>query len=605
MRKKIGGEILGDSGHFCVWCPHAEKVEVILKDRGAFPLEKDHFGYWETEIPVSSPALYKFKVNSKEFPDPASRFQPDGVHSWSQLAGRDFRWEDEGWEGLSTSQMIIYELHVGCFSKEGTFDGIREKLDHLLELGVNTLELMPIAQFAGTRNWGYDGVYPFAVQNSYGSRESLKHLIDECHRKGIAVLLDVVYNHTGPEGNYLSFFAPYFTEKYSTPWGKALNFDDEYSDGVRNYFIQNALMWLEEFHFDGLRLDAVHEIIDRGAHHFLQELSEAVDELENRTGRTYVLIAESDLNDTRIVNSYEKGGFGLEAQWVDDFHHSLHTYLTGENNGYYSDYGKLENIKKTLQQAFVYDGDYSTFRKKTVGNSPEGCYPHNFLVSIQNHDQIGNRLLGERLGHLISFEALKLSAGILLISPYVPMLFMGEEFAEKNPFQYFVSHTDPELIRAVEEGRKKEFEYFIEEKAVGFPEPQSVETFERSKIGWDFKKDPSQNSLFEYYRYLIRLRKKGKFSAFTNKSKLVEIKQDNLICISGKEEGKQLLALANFGSGAVKATLPPVKKSNLLFCSSDKQWGGKLNYEDQITTGEIEVQGTSVIVLEVVEKQKS
>ena len=598
MGKKIGADIINDSCNFCVWAPHAESIELVVKKHGSFTLKKDQLGYWRTEVDIPVNSLYKYKIDGEEFPDPASRFQPEGVHSWSQVVSEDFNWSDHNWPGLPTSEMIIYELHVGTFSEEGTFGGVKKKLDHFSELGVNTLEIMPIAQFPGNRNWGYDGVYPFAVQNSYGSREDLKSLIDECHQQGIAVLLDVVYNHMGPEGNYLSVYGSYFTEKYHTPWGQAINFDDEYSDEVRNFFIQNALMWLEEFHFDGLRLDAVHEIIDRGAKHFLQELREAVDDLQIRTGRTYVLIAESDLNDSRIVSPYEKGGYGLDAQWVDDFHHSVHTYLTGESNGYYSDFGKLEYLKKTLRQAFVYDGIYSHFRKKSVGNTPASCHPFNFLVSLQNHDQIGNRLLGERLGHLISLEALKLAAGILLISPYVPMLFMGEEFAEENPFQYFVSHSDEELIKAVQEGRKKEFSYFFEEKQEGFPDPQSESTYKKSKLNWDFRKNPSQSYIFDYYKFLIELRKQSRFSPFRSDTFSVELVKDELIRLSGAENGYSIQAFANFGKGLSTISLPYEVAWKFLFSSADKRWGGSEDYENLNISEEIKVPGESIFVIE-------
>ena len=597
MREKIGAEYWMNSCHFCVWVPHSEHIELIIKGGENYPLKKEERGYWTTEIELPVNSLYKYKIDNETFPDPASRSQPDGVHSWSRVVSEDFQWSEGAWKGLSTADMVIYELHVGTFSEEGTFDGVVNKLDHFIELGINTLEIMPIAQFPGNRNWGYDGVFPFAVQNSYGSRESLKGLINACHQKGIAVLLDVVYNHIGPEGNYLASYGPYFTEKYHTPWGQALNFDDEYSDEVRNFFLQNAMMWLEEFHFDGLRLDAVHEIIDRGAKHFLQGLSEVADELETRTGRRIVLIAESDLNDARMVSPYKEGGYGLEAQWVDDFHHSVHTYLTGENNGYYSDFGRLEFLKKTLQQAFVYDGIYSEFRKKSVGNSPSICKPHNFVVSIQNHDQIGNRLLGERLGDLISFEALKLAAGILLISPYVPMLFMGEEFAETRPFQYFVSHSDKALIKAVREGRKKEFRYFFKEEQEEFPDPQDEETFERSKLDWNFRRNPFQNHMLEYYKLLITLRKQAAFKAFRSSSLSVEILKVEVIRISGLDNGHRLVAFANFGK--VRSTVEVAEGETLKvqFSSADKRWGGSEDFKNIKPSSELQIQGESLLVL--------
>src|SRR5690606_20560616 len=401
MRRKIGAEYLGnDKTQFTIWAPFKDKLEVIIKDGPVINLPKSSNGYWVGEIKETPPGtLYKFRINGiEDFPDPASRSQPEGVHSWSQIIDHDsFLWEDSTWKGMDMSQMIIYELHVGTFTPEGTFEAIIDKLDHLKELGVNTLEIMPISQFPGERNWGYDGVYPFAAQHRYGGPEGLKTLINACHQHQIAVILDAVYNHMGPEGNYLSQFGPYFTEKYHTPWGSALNFDDKHSDEVRYVFLENVSMWLEEYHFDGLRLDAVHEIFDRGAVHFLKEMSQSVDTLENKTGRKYVLIAESDLNDTKIVVAYDNGGYGLEGQWVDDFHHSVHTILTGEKQGYYSDYGKMEYLAKAFTQGFVYDGIYSEFRKRKVGNNPSHIKTSKFVVCIQNHDQVGNRMFGERL----------------------------------------------------------------------------------------------------------------------------------------------------------------------------------------------------------------
>lgn len=572
MRKKIGAEILGQSCRFCVWAPHAKKVELVLKDQCSLVLKKEEKGYWTVEGHVAPECLYKYVLDGQIFPDPASRFQPEGVHGWSQVVSEQFPWKDLQWKGLPIAEMVIYELHVGTFSKDGSFEGTSKKLDHLLELGVNTIEIMPVAQFPGDRNWGYDGVFPFAVQDSYGGPKALKHLVDSCHQKGIAVLLDVVYNHLGPEGNYLSEFGPYFTDKYQTPWGNAINFDDEYCDEVRNFFLQNAQMWLEEFHFDGLRLDAVHEIIDRGALHFLQELSRTVDALEERTGRKYVLIAESDLNDVRFINSYSKGGFGLEGQWVDDFHHSLHTYLTGEDDGYYSDYGKLEFIKKALQQAFVFDGIYSSFRKKTLGNSPKNLDPAHFVVCIQNHDQVGNRLQGERLAKLISFEAQKLAAGILLISPFVPMLFMGEEFGARNPFLYFINHSDPKLVKAVQEGRKQEFEYFLKKDGGEFPDPQAQESFQKSKLSW--QDQPEQRALFKYYKRLLHLRRQGTFAAFRNSSYRVSAGKEGLIVLWAEEKGEELMALCNFSQEIIQHNLPRQQDWELLLASTDTAFGG-------------------------------
>ncbi|MFO8147703.1 MAG: malto-oligosyltrehalose trehalohydrolase [Bacteroidota bacterium] len=603
MRRKIGAAYnSNDKITFTVWAPLRNKVKVIFKDRPSVALTKDHLGYWEKEvsgIPIGS--YYKFRLDEKEdFPDPASRYQPLGVHSWSAIVNQNsFSWNDSSWKGISLDQMVIYELHIGTFTRKGTFEAVISKLDHLLELGINCIEILPISQFPGDRNWGYDGVYPFAAQESYGGPEGLKKMIDACHQKGVAVILDAVYNHMGPEGNYLSQFGPYFTEKYQTPWGAALNFDDKYSDEVRNFFLENGRMWLEEFHFDGLRLDAIHEIIDRGAKHLLKELSLEVDKLQERTGKEYVLIAESDLNDTKVINPYEKGGFGLEGQWVDDFHHSLHTVLTGEQEGYYMDYGTMEQLAKAFKQAFVYDGQYSHFRKRTVGNSPAGLEFSKFVVSIQNHDQIGNRLLGERLSDLVSFEGLKLAAGVLFTSPYIPMLFMGEEFAEKNPFHYFISHGDADLVKAVQQGRKREFEYFNSQIKGDFSDPQARETFNDSKLNWDFKEEPAKNTLFEYYKYLIHLKKEGAFNAFRNNEITTELDEERKILQVLSSADNKLMALFNFNNENEEVLLPEVVKSwKLILASADKKWKGTHNFPSDFAGGEkINLPANSLIIL--------
>lgn len=606
MNRKIGAEYINNNTcNFVVWAPDAETVDVVFKERDEpVSLEKVEHGYWKNTISGVKPgSLYQFLLDGKKkHPDPASRSQPEGVHSWSRVIEQNnFSWTDKDWKGLPLSEMILYELHIGTYTEAGTFEAMLEKLDHLKELGINTVEIMPVSQFPGNRNWGYDGVYPFAAQDSYGGAKGLKKLVNTCHENGFAVILDVVYNHMGPEGNYLSEYGPYFTDKYKTPWGSALNFDDKYSDEVRNFFIQNALMWLEEFHFDGLRLDAIHEIIDRGARPFLRELSRQVDKLEDRTGRNYVVIAESDLNDVKIVNPYEKGGFGIEGQWVDDFHHSLHTILTGEKDGYYQDFGEISQLAKSFEQGFVYDGVYSEFRKRKVGNDPSNLPPSKFVISIQNHDQVGNRMLGDRLAKLVSPEELKLAAGIMLISPLTPMLFMGEEFAEDQPFQYFVSHEDPELVKAVQEGRKREFKYFFSEGEGEFPDPQSRETFNNSKLNWSFKNNDQKRMIFEYYKELIRLRKNGSFETFRNTITRIEVDEDHqLIRVSAeKKENGKAFAVFNFNSSAREINLPKSKSWNLLIASADEKWGGAKKFPEMFTENDsIDIPPNSLIICE-------
>ncbi|HEX4371775.1 MAG TPA: alpha-amylase family glycosyl hydrolase, partial [Puia sp.] len=368
--QRIGSFYDGEQTDFILWSPFQKSVSIIFSDpsRKAIEMEKDEWGYWKTSFAVKPGQQYTYQLdNGYSWPDPASVSQPRGVHGASEIINRHFFWTDESWTGIDSGDMIIYELHVGTFTTAGKFIDIENKLNYLLELGINTIELMPVAQFPGERNWGYDGVFPFCVQNTHGGHSALKQFINVCHQKKIAVIIDVVYNHFGPEGNYLEKFAPYFTEKYNTFWGKSINFDDAWCDGVRNYFIQNALMWLDEFHADGLRLDAVHAIWDFSAHHFIKELKEETELLSQRCGKKKKLIAEIDLNDPTYIDPPEKGGYGLDGQWADEFHHALHTVLTGERSGYYEDFGKLVDLEKSFHNAYVYDGIYSPHRKKIFG----------------------------------------------------------------------------------------------------------------------------------------------------------------------------------------------------------------------------------------------
>ncbi len=572
-----------------VWAPKSKKVELVINgEENPLELKQDEYGYWEAEIKnLKAGSKYMFLLDGElKRPDPASLSQPEGVHGWSAAVDQsDFSWTDHNRTPHQLSEMIIYELHVGTFTPEGTFEAIIDKLDHLLDLGINTIELMPIAQFPGERNWGYDGVFPFAVQHSYGGVAKLKQLVDKCHQSGINIILDVVYNHMGPEGNYLNDFGPYFTDKYHTPWGSALNFDEGYSDHIRNFFLQNAMMWLKDFHFDGLRLDAVHAIMDNGPTHLLKELRQSADDLEKETGKPYVLIAESDMNDVKIISGYETGGYGLQAQWTDDFHHAVHTLITGETDGYYADYGHLKHLAKSFKQGFVYDGIYSEYRKKKVGTEPGEMNKHQFIVCIQNHDQVGNRMLGDRLSTIVSLEKLKLAAGIILISPFVPMLFMGEEYGEDQPFRYFVHHSDPDLIRAVQEGRSREFDSFKWQGEV--PDPQSETTFNNSKLNWDFKQEEQKISVFNYYKQLISLRKQGVFSAFGSENIQTEIQEkDNLMIITAGTGSDSVMAVLNFSSKEHPVTMPG-KEGNWdkKFASSDVQWLGPNNTSDQAGVG--------------------
>ena len=583
----VGAQYAEGNCLFSVWAPSLSKVQLLIKgQKEPWDMVKDQWGYWQTKVKDMAPGTrYMFLLEEElKRPDPASLSQPEGVHEWSEVIdNQSYQWEDAAWTPPALEEMIIYELHVGTFTPEGTFEAIIGKLDHLQELGVNAIEIMPIAQFPGDRNWGYDGVYPFAAQNNYGGVGKLKQLVDKCHQKNIAVILDVVYNHMGPEGNYLSDFGPYFTDKYHTPWGSSLNFDDEYSGPVRNFFLKNAISWLRDFHIDGLRLDAVHAIMDNGPIHLLKELRMQVDELEKETRKRYCLIAESDMNDVKIISDYSKGGYGLDGQWVDDFHHAVHTLATGEKEGYYQDYGEISHLAKTFKQGFIYDGIYSEFRKKRVGNSPKDARPGQFVVCLQNHDQTGNRMLGERISQLVSFEMLKLAVGTLLISPYVPMLFMGEEYGEDQPFLYFVSHTDPELVKAVQEGRKNEFKSF--EWGGDVPDPQSKETFNRSKLRWDDADDVSKQVVFNFYKQLIQWRKQGLFRAFRNNAIQIQ-EQDKLLLLWAGEGAGQILAVLNFNHSEQKVEVPGNGGWKKIVASADEKWGGFSHVAESIQGGE-------------------
>jgi len=466
-------------------------------------------GWWGTEVSAAKPgSAYGFVVDDEgPFPDPRSAWQPRGVQELSRVLDQAaFDWTDTGWQARPLSAAVVYELHVGTFTPEGTFAAAIHKLDHLARLGVTHVELMPVGEFPGSRGWGYDGADLFAPHHAYGGPEALKRLVAVCHARGLAALLDVVYNHLGPVGNYLSRFGPYFARRYSTPWGPALNFDGPHSDEMRRFFCDNARMWLRDYHFDGLRLDAVQAMLDTSAEPFLEQLATEVKQLAAQLGRRLVLIPESDLNDPRLLRSRACGGLGLDAQWNDDFHHALHAVLTGEREGYYADFGSLADLAKALRQAYVYDGRYSTHRQRTHGRPPVGLDGHRFLAYLQNHDQIGNRALGRRMSQLVSVGRLKIGAALVLTSPFVPMLFQGEEWGASTPFQYFTDHPEPELAKAAREGRRREFAAFGW-KPEEVPDPQARETFRRSKLNWSELSQSLHAGLFEWHQRLIRLRR--------------------------------------------------------------------------------------------------
>ncbi|MGB3297433.1 MAG: malto-oligosyltrehalose trehalohydrolase [Phormidesmis sp.] len=639
---KIGSRFVAESSQegaagcrFAVWAPLLNKVSVeIVKvpagepsmgsaaeladettspgsAHSLLPMTQDARGYWHAIAPnLPAGTQYRYQIEDAEgasegalasWPDPASDFQPEGVHGPSEVVDHSaFDWQDDGWQGIELADYIIYELHVGTFTPEGTFAAAIARLPDLVSLGITAVEIMPVAQFPGDRNWGYDGVFPFAVQNSYGGPTGLKQLVNACHQHGLSVVLDVVYNHFGPEGNYTGKYGPYTTERYRTPWGNAINFDDAYSDGVRHYFIQNALSWLRDYHIDALRLDAVHAIYDFGARHFLQALAEATAHYAKDRPYPAYLIAESDLNDPRLVRSINQGGYQLNAQWSDDFHHALHTRLTGETIGYYSDFTSLETLAEAIKNRFAYAGQYSPFRRRDHGSSALDLPSDRFVVCSQNHDQVGNRMTGDRFSTLISFAGQKLAASMTLLSPYIPLLFMGEEYGENAPFLYFVDHGDPDLIESVRAGRKEEFRAFHSEGAP--PDPASLETFKASTLNWpsDLYANLAPSSKFElkdanvlaakkaekkgnspdqqalllrFYQRLIQIRHECQIMAVSQQPDILTHHTNDILYFQRKMKRGDLLCIMNFGERTREVELPLNNQTwQLKIYSADAEW---------------------------------
>lgn len=554
-------------------------------------MDRGDHGYWSVRSPDSlSGTRYAFLLDDRERADPASHFQPLGAEGPSEVVDHSaFVWDDGGWQGIEPGQMVIYEIHAGTFTPEGDLEAIIPRLEELKDLGVNAIELMPVAQFPGSRNWGYDGVFPYSVQNTYGGPAALKRLVNECHRTGMAVILDVVYNHFGPEGNYISAFGPYFTERYRTPWGEAINLDGPGSDHVREFFFENALHWFENYHLDCLRLDAVHAIIDMSANPFLRELKKKVIRYSFEKGRPFYLFAESDLNDTRVMCSGEYA-YGLDAGWCDDFHHSVHALLTDEREGYYADFGKASDLVRSIREGYVYTGQYSAYRERSFGSPSAHLPKERFIVFCQNHDQTGNRPLGERLSKLTNFEGLKLAAGVLLLSPYVPLIFMGEEYGEEAPFLYFINHSDKGLIAAIREGRKKEF---MELNWKGeAPAPESAATFQSSRITWEKRQGGRNKLLLNLYRTLIRIRREVKALSVSGGGSIDSwcIEDERVVFLSRQMDRSGAFAAFNFNKERVRIKNPlPQGRWVLSLDSSGAEWGGPGSALPGVPEGEKEL----------------
>lgn len=570
----------GDQTAFLVWAPKCEQVEVeILGPKGQRAvMDRLGRGYFQAVLGGARPgSLYHYVLNSgKSHPDPASRFQPRGVDGPSQVTSlAAFPWTDADWSGIPLEQYIIYEIHLGTFTPAGTFDAVIAELDELRDLGITALELMPVAQFPGARDWGYDGVFPFAAQNSYGGPDGLARLVNACHQRGLAVVLDVVYNHLGPEGNVLGEFGDYFTDQYRTPWGQAVNFDGAGSDEVVRYFSENALYWLRDLHIDALRLDAIHGITDRNAQPFLQLLAGSVKEFGLATGRNVYLIAESDFNDARFLKPRERGGYGLDAQWNDDFHHALHALLTGERSGYYEDFGTLGDLATAFTQGYVYSGQYSRYRRCRHGNSSGELSARQFVVFAQNHDQVGNRLLADRLSRLVSFDELKLAAAVVILSPFIPLLFMGEEHGEEAPFNFFCSYQDPALIEAVRKGRKEEFAAF--QWQGDLPDPQAESSFLASRVERRLSTTGRHRVLRDFYHELIQLRKAQRPLRTLSKSamRVSMHAAEKVLVVRRWAEEEQITAVFSFsGSPSFCRLELPVGRWKKLLDSAEPRWAG-------------------------------
>ncbi len=549
---------------FTVWAPFAKKMSVRIN--GSSRPMTGHDSHWwgmaADDVGPETDYGYLIDDDPSAYPDPRSAWQPNGVHELSRVYDHTaFQWTDEQFRQRPLASGIVYELHIGTFTQEGSFDAAIYHLDYLLELGITHVELMPVASFEGNNGWGYDGVAIYSVHEPYGGPDGLKRFVNAAHAKGLAVLLDVVYNHFGPAGNYTGKYGPYVTDAHHTPWGGAVNLEDAESNEVRRFFCDNALMWLRDFHIDGLRLDAIHAFIDRSAIHFLEQLSSEVRAMEADIGRSLVLIAESDLNDSRVVTSCEAGGLGIDAQWSDDFHHALFTVLSpNEKLGYYKDFGTLAQLAKALTHTFVYDGIYSGYRRRIQGRQVGALTQHRFLGYAQTHDQVGNRATGDRISHSAGMERAKIAAAIFLLSPFVPMLFQGEEWAASTPFQYFADHKDPELARLVSEGRKREFSEFGWNPQ-SIPDPENRATFEASKLHWDEVNDGQHTEMLKWYRELILLRRStpclndstpgNTRVVYDESEKWIRIQRGSIASICNLGEGEKLFQVQKHASLAL------------------------------------------------------
>jgi maltooligosyltrehalose trehalohydrolase len=563
---------------FRVWAPRCRTVDAVVDGRRPVVMTKQADGLFEVAVGgLTAGARYQYRLDGERYrPDPASRFQPEGVHGPSMVVDPSaFAWTDQAFAGHALADLVIYELHVGTFTRAGTFEAVVGHLPHLVELGVTAVELMPVAEFPGSRNWGYDGVHLFAPQSTYGGPRGLRRLVDACHAHGLSVILDAVYNHLGPEGNYLAEFGPYFTDRYRTPWGGAINFDGPDAAGVRRHFIENARAWVRDFHIDGLRLDAIHSIFDASPVHILTEIAEATREEARAFGRPVHIMAESHDNDRRIVLPPAEGGLGLDAVWADDFHHALHVRLTGEQRGYYMDFADPRRLATALAAGFAFQGEPSEYFGRKRGTPSADLPGERFVFCVQNHDQVGNRAQGDRLSTSVPFEAVKLAAGLLLAAPAIPLLFMGEEYGETAPFQFFTSFLDRDLADAVRRGRTEEFSRFAWQGAV--PDPGEPATFVRSRLNHPLAGAPRHRELYQYYRRWLALRRSHPALGARGKDRThakLDDKGTVLTLTRDAESGTGLRLIANLTGEARPAPSTP-STWRLLLDSDDQRFAGQ------------------------------
>jgi maltooligosyltrehalose trehalohydrolase len=573
----LGASLHGGGVAFRVWAPRCRSVDLVLDGRPPRPLSAGGDGIFELAVPgLGAGARYQYRLDGDRYrPDPASQWQPEGVHGSSAVVEADgIGWTDQGFRGHQLPDLVFYAVHVGAFTTAGTFEGVIPYLDRLVDLGVTAIELMPVAEFPGSRNWGYDGVHLFAPQSTYGGPRGLRRLVDACHAHGLSVFLDVVYNHLGPEGNYLAEYGPYFTDRYRTPWGPAINFDGPDAAGVRRHFVENACAWVRDFHIDGLRLDAIHAIYDASPVHILTEIAEAAKKEAERLGRPVHLVAESHDNDRRIVLPRGDGGLGLDGVWSDDFHHALHARLTGERSGYYVDFGDSHLLPKAMVEGFAFQGEPSTYFGRPRGTPSADLGGERFVIFTQNHDQVGNRARGDRLGALVPFEATKLAAALLFATPALPLIFMGEEYGETAPFQFFTSFLDRDLAEAVRRGRAAEFSRFAWPGPV--PDPGDPATFLRSRLNHALAGAPRHRELYQYYRHWLALRRAHPALGSQGKDRAavsLDVPSDVLTMTRTAATGERVELVANL-SGQKRpraATSPP---GPLLLDSADARFGG-------------------------------